>query len=135
MADTTRQPPHFVPTLTDVVDRRATLPPEPQRVPVPTPTRAAGPFVPEAAPPTLDAEQWQKVVDAVTDRVMQSLKCRLHEALTDELELWAQRQVPVLADRVAQSLLDELADACRQAVDEAAAGTGRQPGNHGPSGA
>lgn len=106
MVEPNRQPPHFVPTLTEVVDRAA----RPS-------TTVGGTVAPASSGPS--TEQWQQVADAVADRVMRSLKDRLRDAVADELERWVQTQMPALTDRVAQSLLDEVAEVCRQAVDEA----------------
>ena len=96
-----RRPPHFVPTLTDVVQAA----PPVLSTPVPT-----------ASVPEDDARQ--RLVDAVSDRVLATLQPRLQQAVAEAMQHWMVQQVPVLAERVAQSLLDEVAEACRQTAED-----------------
>ncbi len=88
-----RRPPHFVPTLTDVV-----------RAPPPVP-----------AP---DDDGRQRLIDAVSDRVLAALQPRLQQVVVAEVQRWMAQQESVLAERVAQSLLDEVAQVCRLTAED-----------------
>lgn len=97
-----RRPPNFVPTLTDVVQ---TAPPVSN--------------IPVLTEPVSDEVARQQLVDAVSDRVLASLRPRLQQAVTEAMQYWIAQQAPLVAEHVAQSLLDEVAEACRQTAQDA----------------
>lgn len=111
--DVVRRPPTFVPTLTDVVQRPAPAAVWPD-VPPPLPEAVSGP-----------EGELQQQIDAAMASALESLQPRLRELVQLRLNAWVERELPQLAQEVAQSLLDEVAVTYRAAVERALPTTGR----------
>lgn len=99
-----RRPPQFVPTLTDVVQA--------------APLVLSTPVLEPAWPVAPDDDARQRLVDAVSDRVLAALQPRLQQAVMEAMQHWMAQQTSALAEQVAQSLLDEVAEACRQTAED-----------------
>lgn len=95
-----RQPPHFVPTLTEVV--RA---------------EAAAPAVP--APPPWSEGAVEQMVDRVTDRVLATVMHRLEARVAEQVQTWWQAHAWQCGQDVARTLLDAAAADVRDAVADA----------------
>lgn len=95
-----REPPAFVPTLTEVV----ATPPVPATHPVAEADR--------------QDERWADVVDQVTDRVLVAVMGRVEQAVNDALHDWVREHGAVLGQQVARAVLADCAQACRDAVSD-----------------
>lgn len=95
-----RQPPAFVPTLTDIV-----APGEP-------PAPPAGPATPPPAAGGVD----EALVDALTDRVMLRLQPLLRERLQAALADWLARRLAEEAAALVPPLLNDVAELVRAEV-------------------
>lgn len=113
-----RQPPHFVPTLTEVV--RA------DPVPVSAQTAPTDPEA-EAAASGADAAT-EQLVDRITDRVLAAVMHRLEVQLAERVQGWWQLHAQQCAQDVARSLLDDTAGDLRDAVADALSAEVQHPG-------
>ena len=106
-----RQPPAFVPTLTEVVPSDP-LPPGDAWAPAAEPPAAA----PVWPPADLEA-----TVDRVTDRVLATVMHRLEARVAEQVQVWWHAHAWQCGQEVARTLLDVTAADVRDAVAHALA--------------
>lgn len=105
-----RQPPHFVPTLTDVVR-------------VEPPVAATGPTAPPVgqtpSPSAWSDEAVAQLVDQVTDRVLSAVLQRLEAEVAEQVQVWWHDNAWRCGQDVARTLLNITAGEVRAAVAQA----------------
>ena len=103
-----RQPPAFVPTLTDVVASVAAPAPQPKSQ--------------DSWADRIEQGPGQEWVDVLTDRVMSSLMPELERLVAETTQEWLARSLPALQRELAGEVSSRCAEACRTAVAESLAG-------------
>lgn len=117
-----RQPPRFVPTLTDVVPeglpirKPSAFPQMPSAVPVPP----AAVQMPQAVPAAAPAGRWQTDA-ALQHAVTESLVARMQPVLQERLRIAVADMVRTHTDALLEQLSESLEDVVRSAVADAVA--------------
>lgn len=106
-----RLPPSFVPTLTEVLGEGGRV----------EPTVSAYPTPPTPAPPAVTDARWLAFEDQVVQRVLQrvdlTLERRLHEALAELLASQTRSLMPRLRDEIETVVRRAINDAVAQEMD------------------